>query len=94
MKEADTKAELLQYGNNFHRAVCKSTNNSMMIALHYSISMQLLKLRQMDFLTLEVYQRGINAHQEILDAITDRNTEEAETLMKQHIMCEYEIYLS
>lgn len=93
MKNAETKEELLHHGNNFHRAVCKSTNNSMMIALHYSISMQLLRLRRMDFLTIEVYRRGIGAHQKILDAIAAEDSEMAENLMKQHIMLEYERYL-
>ncbi len=93
MKEADTKEILLQYGSNFHRAVCRSTCNDMIIALHYSISMQLLKLRQMEFLTVDVYRRGIGEHQGILDAIVARDELLAESLMKKHIERDYGQYL-
>ena len=93
MKKTDSKNELLHYGNDFHRAVCKTTYNDLLIALYYSISMQLLKLRQMDFLTVEVYKGGIISHQEILDAIAASDAVRAEALMREHLSRRYGRFL-
>ncbi|MBR0139368.1 MAG: FadR family transcriptional regulator [Firmicutes bacterium] len=94
MRTTEDRDVLLQYGHDFHRAVCKSTHNSMMTALHYSISNQLLMLRRMDFLTLEVYLSGIDEHQSILDAIIDGDGERAEMMMKKHLEKDYGQYLN
>jgi len=94
MKRSETKNDLLYHGANFHLALCKATYNSMMIFLHYSITMQLLRLRRMDFLSIDVYKRGIDAHQEILDAIQAADPELAKEKMRQHIELEYGRYLN
>lgn len=89
MEDSDQKEHLLRCGHDFHRAVCKSTHNNMMEALHYSISNQLLKLRQMDFLTIDVYRRDLLVHQSILDAIVSQDARDAEEKMRAHIMMDY-----
>ena len=55
--------------------------------------MQLLKMREKDFLTSEVYIRDLDKHREILDAIINQDEKRAKELMEKHLMTDYSEYL-
>lgn len=93
MKACNEKKDILYYGHRFHRAVIHASGNHIMIGFHESISLQLLKMREMDFLTLDVYRRGIDEHQRILDAVSARDSESATRLMREHLLVDYSEYL-
>jgi GntR family transcriptional repressor for pyruvate dehydrogenase complex len=93
MKQSTEKTELLTYGHQFHRAVCRATKNDVMIGMHNSISTQLYRMRLREELTIEVYKRGIGEHQEICDAIAEQDGKKASKLMREHLLRDYSRFL-
>lgn len=94
MEELDDKQQLLRYGYQFHLALISAGKNRVMAQLHDSISLQLLKMRERDFLTSEVYKRDTVAHREILNAIIQQDETLARNLMLQHLTTDYAAYRS
>lgn len=88
------KLKLLRLGHRFHSALIASCRNRAIIQFHDSISLQLLKMREKDFLTSEIYIRDLHKHREILDAITAQNDSLARELMLRHLMSDYSEYLN
>ncbi len=87
------KLKLLRMGHRFHSALIGACKNRAMIQFHDSISLQLLKMREKDFLTSEIYIRDFHKHREILDAIIKREDKLAKELMLQHLMTDYSDYI-
>ncbi len=94
MKNLKDKSQMLKYGHLFHAELLKASKNRAIIQFHDSISQQLLKMREHSFLTREIYQRDINAHQEILDAIAAMDGALAEQKMRKHLLDDYSEYLN
>ena len=92
MEATDDKQHLLKYGYRFHLALIAACKNRIMIQLHDSISLQLLKMRERDFLTSEVYKRDSATHREILNAIIEKDADKAKTLMLKHLTTDYAPY--
>lgn len=92
MEASDDKQQLLKYGYQFHLALISACKNRIMIQLHDSISLQLLKMREKDFLTSEVYKRDSETHREILNAIIEQKENVASDLMLQHLTTDYADY--
>lgn len=93
MEAAKDKETLLRYGYEFHSALISAGKNRAMAQLHDSISLQLLKMREKDFLTFEIYKRDSITHREILDAIIERDEEKAKKLMFSHLLTDYSEYM-
>jgi len=93
MDTAKDKETLLNFGYEFHSALIAAGKNRAMTQLHDSISLQLLKMREKDFLTFEIYKRDSITHREILDAIIERDEEKAKKLMLSHLLTDYSEYL-
>ncbi len=87
------KLKLLRLGHRFHSSLIGACKNRIIIQFHDSISMQLLKMREKDFLTREVYIRDLHKHREILDAIIERDDKKASSLMLEHLMSDYSEYI-
>ncbi len=92
MEASENKEQLLSYGYQFHLALISAGKNRVMTQLHDSISLQLLKMRERDFLTSEVYKRDIATHHEILNAIIVQDEKLAKDLMLQHLTTDYAAY--
>ncbi len=92
MEASDSKEQLLRFGYQFHSALISAGKNRVMTQLHDSISLQLLKMRERDFLTSEVYKRDIATHHDILNAIIGQNENLAKDLMLQHLTTDYAAY--
>lgn len=92
MESFDDKQQLLKFGYQFHLALIAASKNRVMTQLHDSISLQLLKMRERDFLTSEIYKRDSATHREILNAIIDQNEKLANDLMLKHLTTDYAAY--
>lgn len=92
METSEDKEQLLNYGYQFHLALISAGKNRVMTQLHDSISLQLLKMRERDFLTSEVYKRDIATHHDILSAIIEQNEKLAKELMLKHLTTDYAAY--
>lgn len=93
MKKKDTKDSLLSDGFQFHSLLAESCGNRVLTELYRSISAKLLKQRNLEFLTLEVYQHDIGEHEKILEAIEQRQPQRAMQLMEEHLKRDYQTYL-
>ena len=89
MEAFDDKQQLLKFGYEFHLALITASKNRVMTQLHDSISLQLFKMRERDFLTYEIYKRDSATHRKILNAIIDQNENLAKDLMLQHLTTDY-----
>ena len=87
------KLKLLRLGHRFHSALIGACKNRAIIQFHDSISLKLLKMREKDFLTSEVYIRDLGKHREILDAIIKKDGDLAKRLMREHLLTDYADYL-
>ena len=92
METVENKEQLLNFGYQFHFALISAAKNRAMNKLHDSISLQLLKMREHDFLTSEIYKRDTATHREILNAIIEQNENLAKELMLKHLNTDYEHY--
>ena len=92
MEASDDKQQLLKYGYQFHFSLISACKNRIMIQLHDSVALQLLKMREKDFLTSEIYKRDSTAHREILNAIIEQKEDVAKELMLQHLKTDYAAY--
>ncbi|MBR5157230.1 MAG: FadR family transcriptional regulator [Clostridia bacterium] len=88
------KSHMLRFGHQFHSALLNASKNRAIIQFHDSISQQLLKMREKDFLTQEVYDRDLTSHQEILDAIIASDSILAEQKMREHLLKDYSGYMT
>ena len=93
MEGITDKLKLLRLGYRFHSALISACKNRAIIQFHDSISLKLLKMREKDFLTSEVYIRDLDKHREILDAIINQDEKRAKELMEKHLMTDYSEYL-
>lgn len=93
MEGVTDKLKLLRLGHRFHSALIGACKNRAIIQFHDSISLQLLKMREKDFLTSEVYMRDLDKHREILDAIIKKDEMLAKSLMREHLLTDYADYL-
>lgn len=93
MRRCQDKNVLVEQGYRFHTQIAESTGNKILIGFYQSIASQLLSQRDMDFLTLEIYQRDIGEHAAILEAIREQDGEKAMSLMEQHLQKDYGGYL-
>ena len=93
MEGVTDKLKLLRLGHRFHSALIGACKNRAIIQFHDSISLQLLKMREKDFLTSEVYIRDLDKHREILDAIIKKDGDLAKRLMREHLLTDYADYL-
>lgn len=93
MHDTDDKAKLLLDGHKFHSALLAASKNRAIIQFHDSISLQLLKMRERDFLTREVYLRDVSAHKKILDAIIAQDATQAKKHMLDHLTTDYANYV-
>lgn len=93
MKGVSDKAKLLCLGHKFHSALIGASKNRALTQFHDSISLQLLKMRERDFLSSEVYIRDSLTHQEILDAIIAKDDKKAKELMLKHLKTDYKDYI-
>ena len=93
MEGVTDKLKLLRLGHRFHSALIGACKNRAIIQFHDSISLQLLKMREKDFLTSEVYIRDLDKHREILDAIIKKDEMLAKRLMREHLLTDYADYL-
>lgn len=93
MEGVTDKLKLLRLGHRFHSALIGACKNRAIIQFHDSISLQLLKMREKDFLTSEVYMRDLDKHREILDAIIKKDEMLAKRLMREHLLTDYADYL-
>ncbi len=87
------KSKLLRLGHKFHSALLAAGKNRAITQFHDSISLQLLKMRERDFLSSEVYIRDSLTHQKILDAIIARDDKLAKELMLKHLQTDYKAYM-
>ena len=93
MRACESKEELLEQGYLFHSEVAKASGNKILIGFYDSISAQLLRQRDLEFLTLEVYRRGIDDHEAVLNAIRQKDAALAMELMERHLRQDYRRYL-
>jgi len=93
MNDTQDKETLLRLGHKFHSHLIASSKNRALIQFHDSISLQLLKMRERDFLTREVYIRDMPAHREILDAIIAGDKNLARQKMLNHLTKDYSEYI-
>ncbi len=93
MEGVTDKLKLLRLGHSFHASLIRACKNRAIIQFHDSISLKLLKMREKDFLTSEVYIRDLDKHREILDAIINQDEKLAKELMEKHLMTDYSEYL-
>ena len=93
MHGCTSKEELMKQGYLFHRKIAEAAGNKILSGFYHSIETQLLSQRDLDFLTMEVYQRGIGDHEAILQAIKAHEADLAKTLMEQHLRRDYQRYL-
>lgn len=93
MEGVTDKLKLLRLGHRFHSALISACKNRAIIQFHDSLSLQLLKMREKDFLTSEVYIRDLDKHREILDAIVKKDGDLAKKLMSEHLLTDYSDYL-
>ncbi len=92
MEVLDDRQQLLKFGYQFHQALISAGKNRAMTQLHDSIALQLLKMREKEFLTYEVYKRDSTTHREILNAIINRDEDLAKDLMLRHLTTDYAAY--
>jgi len=92
MEVLDDRQQLLKFGYQFHLALISAGKNRAMTQLHDSIALQLLKMREKEFLTYEVYKRDSTTHREILNAIINRDENLAKDLMLRHLTTDYAAY--
>ena len=93
MSRCTTKEELIPFGYAFHTAIAAMSGNRILTGFYNSISAQLLKMRDLDSVTTELYIGGIAEHQSIARAIRDRKADEAAALMKAHLSKNYHEYI-
>lgn len=93
MEQCETKAQLLEQGYQFHSLLAQITRNRILTGFYESIAGKLLCIRDLDFLTLEVYRKGIGDHRAIAQAIREKDGERAKTLMQKHLKQDYRRYL-
>ena len=94
MSGVTDKSKLLRLGHKFHSALLAASKNRAITQFHDSISLQLLKMRERDFLSSEVYIRDSMTHQEILDAIIAQDDKLAKELMLKHLKTDYKDYMT
>ncbi len=93
MKGISDKHKLLRLGHKFHSCLIRAGKNRALTQFHDSISMKLLKMREKDFLSSEIYIRDSLTHQEILDAIIEKDADKAKELMLRHLKTDYKDYI-
>lgn len=93
MRLCETKEALSEQGFRFHTQIAELTGNRILTGFYRSIAFQLISQRNLDFLTLEVYRRGIGDHEAIFEAIREHDGEKAMALMEKHLQNEYGHYL-
>ncbi len=93
MEGVDDKLKLLRLGHRFHSSLICACKNRAIIQFHDSISLQLLKMREKDFLTKEIYIRDLHRHRKILDAIIKKDGTLAKELMLNHLITDYTDYI-
>jgi len=93
MEGVTDKLKLLRLGHKFHSLLLAASKNRAMTQFHDSISLQLLKMRERDFLSSEIFIRDSLTHREILDAIINREEERAKALMLKHLETDYKDYI-
>jgi DNA-binding FadR family transcriptional regulator len=93
MQKSQTRSEIMEHGQEFHHALVKMCGNPILIKLYQTIDGQLHRLRLMDFVTFDIYRRGIEEHRKIAQAIERRDAGDARRLMYQHIATDYRQYL-
>lgn len=94
MNGVTDKSKLLRLGHKFHSTLFSASKNRAITQFHDSISLQLLKMRERDFLSSETYIRDSLTHQEILDAIIAKDDKLARELMLQHLNTDYKDYIT
>ena len=93
MEGVTDKSKLLRLGHKFHSLLLSASKNRSMKQFHDSISLQLLKMRERDFLSSEIFIRDSSTHREILDAIINRDERKAKELMLKHLETDYKDYI-
>jgi len=94
MRHCNDKKILMEQGYQFHTQIAETTGNKILIGFYQSIASQLLHQRDLDFLTLEIYQRDIGEHEAILEAIREHDGDKAMSLMERHLKKDYGRYLA
>lgn len=93
MEGVTDKSKLLRLGHKFHSLMLSASKNRSMKQFHDSISLQLLKMRERDFLSSEIFIRDSSTHREILDAIINKEEIKAKELMLKHLETDYKDYI-
>ncbi len=93
MEGVTDKSKLLRLGHKFHSFLLSASKNRSMTQFHDSISLQLLKMRERDFLSSEIFIRDSSTHREILDAIIKKDERKAKELMLKHLETDYKDYI-
>ena len=92
-KQQKNKKDLDDLGPAFHIMVSKMAGNMILVKVMTAISDELLKSRNHLPKTSQFKERFNREHEQIYNAIVNRNPEEAKTLMKYHIAEAKNLYL-
>ena len=85
MQDQVERAGLIRLGYAFHMELARLTHNRVLIGFYQYASAQLRSMRAGEFLTLDVYKRGVEEHKQIAQAIIDGDTQKAMELMRDHL---------
>ena len=89
MQRCTKREDMLSEGFLFHTTMAKLCGNRILEELYRSLSARLLKMRSLDFLTKEVYEKDVSEHMLIADAIHLGDGEAAANLMEKHLRTDY-----
>lgn len=86
-----TKEEIMSANESFHNDIVKASNNPVMIDIIDRMQAIIYLFRK----TVVIYNRPnlIDEHEEIYEAIKERDGEKAEALMKKHLETDLNFYL-
>ncbi len=73
------------YDELFHQTLVEATGNKVLAHVYEKIKGILSESRSKDLQSRERYDRSVHLHKEILNAMKDRNPQQAERKMKQHM---------
>lgn len=81
----DNIADMARYDEKFHRQIVESSKNTMLIMINRKIDERIKDFRYRTFQVPQNAQNAIKAHQNIVNALKERDEEVAELYARRHI---------
>ena len=92
MVAGQSRTDIMIPGSAFHQKLADMCGNPILTKLYDAVAESVFQLRQMEFVTLEIYRRGTEEHKQIAEAVKNRDAELAKRLMHEHLVSDYPTY--